>query len=399
MTGARVQPPALLGLAADDLTGATDSAVGFSEHGWRVELILRPNDRPSTMPPTDPTPTVLAISTEARAQSDADAARATFTAVDMLVRAGAQRLYLKIDSTIRGSIPGQLAGALQAWRQLHPDATAVVCPAFPAQRRTVVGGSVLVDGIPVAQTAAGTDPVTPRAVSHLAAVIAGSTHGTLDQLGTEPVLVVDASTDAELDAIAREGSAAGPSLIMVGSGGLAAALGRQWPVPATRPAGFPGAPALTVLVAVSSLHPVAIDQVDHLRRHLGDRQLQILTSTSAANVSAAGAAAQLADQVAAELATSSYEALVLVGGDGAAAILRRVAASRIVVDSMISVGCPSGTIAGGQADGLRLVTKSGGFGHRETLTAIVRGLRDPTAAESSTHPDRTTLQPTQKRAR
>jgi uncharacterized protein YgbK (DUF1537 family) len=398
MTGARSQPPEVLGLVADDLTGATDSAVGFAEHGWRVELILRPDDPPSTVSPTDPTPTVLAISTGVRAQSDADAARATLTAVDMLIRSGAQRLYLKIDSTVRGSIPGQLAGALQAWRQVHPDATAVVCPAFPAQRRTVVGGSVLVDGIPVAQTAAGTDPVTPRTVSHLAAIITSSTHGTLDQLGTEAVLIVDALTDADLDALAREASTADPSLIMVGSGGLAAALGRQWPVLATRPASVPGAPALTVLVAVSSLHPVAIDQVDHLRRHLGDNQLQILTSTSATNVSAAGAAAQLADQVAAELAASSYEALVLVGGDGAAAVLRRIAASRVVVDSMISVGCPSGIIAGGQADGLRLVTKSGGFGRRETLTAIVRGLRAPTAADSSTDTNRTTLQPTQKEA-
>ena len=398
MSGARSQPPALLGLVADDLTGAADSAVGFAEHGWRVDLILRPNDPPSTVPPTDPTPTVLAISTEARARSDTDAARATFTAVGMLIRAGAQRLYLKIDSTIRGSIPGQLAGALQAWRQAHPGATAVICPAFPAQRRTVVGGTVLVDGIPVAQTAAGTDPVTPRTVSHLVSIIAGSTHGTLDQLGTQPVLVVDASTDAELDALAREASAADPSLIMVGSGGLAAALARQWPVPANRPAGSPGAPALAVLVAVSSLHPVAVDQVDHLRRHLGDSQLKILTSTSAANISAAEAAAQLADQVAAELASSSYEALVLVGGDGAAAILRRVAASRFVVDSMISVGCPSGTIGGGQADGLRLVTKSGGFGHRETLTAIVRGLRDPIAADASTDPDRTACEPTPREA-
>jgi D-threonate/D-erythronate kinase len=112
MTGARLQPPALLGLAADDLTGATDSAVGFSEHGWRVEFILRPNDPPSSVPRTDQTPTVLAISTDARAKSDADAARATFTAVDMLVRTGAQRLYLKIDSTVRGAISGQLAGAL-----------------------------------------------------------------------------------------------------------------------------------------------------------------------------------------------------------------------------------------------------------------------------------------------
>jgi uncharacterized protein YgbK (DUF1537 family) len=349
-----------------------------------------PPDPPSTLPPTNLTPTVLALSTEARARSDADAARATFTAVEMLIRSGAQRLYLKIDSTARGSIPGQLAGALQAWRQVHADATAVVCPAFPAQRRTVVGGSVLVDGIPVAHTAAGTDPVTPRTVSHLVAIIPGSTHGTLDELGTEPVLIVDASTDAELDALAREGCVACPSLILVGSGGLTAALGRQWPVPATRPVGYPGAPALTVLVAVSSLHPVAIDQVDHLRQHLGDSQIQILTSTSATNGFAAEAAAQLADQVAAELVTSSYEALVLVGGDGAAAVLRRVAASRVVVKSMIGVGCPSGTIVGGQADGLRLVTKSGGFGDRETLTAIVRGLRNPTAA------DRTALQPTQK---
>jgi uncharacterized protein YgbK (DUF1537 family) len=71
LIGAGLQPSALLGLVADDLTGATDSAAGFAEHGWRVELVLRPNDPPSTTPPTDRTPTVLAISTEARARAEA----------------------------------------------------------------------------------------------------------------------------------------------------------------------------------------------------------------------------------------------------------------------------------------------------------------------------------------
>jgi uncharacterized protein YgbK (DUF1537 family) len=52
MTGAGLQPPALLGLVADDLTGATDSAAGFAEHGWRVELILRPTRPPPCRPPT-----------------------------------------------------------------------------------------------------------------------------------------------------------------------------------------------------------------------------------------------------------------------------------------------------------------------------------------------------------
>jgi uncharacterized protein YgbK (DUF1537 family) len=67
---------------------------------------------------------------------------------------------------------------------------------------------------------------------------------------------------------------------------------------------------------------------------------------------------------------------VLVGGDGAAAILRRLAADRVVVDSMISTGSPTGTVVGGPADGLRLITKSGGFGQPDTLIRIVDRLRN-----------------------
>ena len=46
-----------------------------------------------------------------------------------------------------------------------------------------------------------------------------------------------------------------------------------------------------------------------------------------------------------------------------------------VVDSMISTGCPTGSVVGGPADGLRLITKSGGFGQPDALTRIVERLR------------------------
>jgi uncharacterized protein YgbK (DUF1537 family) len=387
MTGtASTAPPRVLGLVADDLTGAADSAVGFAEYGWRVELALR-TATPRTLNPS--IATVLARTTESRALLDSDAAQRTFTATDELITAGAERLYVKIDSTVRGSVAAQLDGAIRAWSTADDDATAMVCPAFPDLGRTVVDGVVLVDGVPVGDTAAGIDPVTPRTESDLLKIIPGSVRGTPDAVGSARIVVVDARTTSDLDMLAARLAGADHSVIMVGSGGLAAALGRLWPVEPACPVTWPQRRgAAGVLVAVSSLHPVTRQQVSQLRAMWPELveghastgsahiQVKIMTATQAGDVSAAEAAADLADRAAAELTTGRYLAAMLVGGDGAAAILRRLAADRVVLDSMISAGCPAGTVIGGPADGLRLITKSGGFGQPDTLTKIVDRLRN-----------------------
>ena len=106
--------PTVLGLVADDLTGAGDSAAGFAEQGWRVVLSLRPGRR---MLPPDDRPTVLAMSTGTRAAPDDEAAVRTARAVEDVLAGGAERLYLKIDSTVRGSVTGQIDGALTGWAQ------------------------------------------------------------------------------------------------------------------------------------------------------------------------------------------------------------------------------------------------------------------------------------------
>ena len=252
----------MLGLVADDLTGAADSAAGFAERGWEVTLHLRPEGLTAAAAAA---PTVLAVTTGSRAMPDDEAAKATATAVDALAAAGAERLFLKVDSTVRGSVAGQLTGALTAWSRRYPEAAAVICPAFPSQGRTVVASTVLVNGVPVGETAAAADPVTPQTLSDLTQIIPGSVPGEPGDRASR--LIVDAATDTDLDSIAAQLAAAGPELIMVGSGGLAAAA-RPGLVTDRHSADDPGA-AGRILIAISSLHPVTVGQLSRLDPAIG----------------------------------------------------------------------------------------------------------------------------------
>ncbi len=366
--------PRVLGLVADDLTGAADSAAGFAEQGWTVVLCLDLDALGAPPQPGSGTPTVLAVSTGVRAWGDGAATEATARAVHALAARGAERLYVKVDSTVRGSVAGQVEGALSAWSRSHPGASAVLCPAFPGQHRTVVEGAVLVGGVPVHQTAAGVDPLTPRTISDLTAIVPGAVRGAVAQSGQVRRLVVDAATDDDLDALAAELAGAGPEVVMVGSGGLAAALGRAWSHPrvATAEATAVGG---RLLLAVSSRHPVTAAQLLHLDTHPLADHADVLTTRSEPMTSPAAAAADLAERVADALRSQAYDALVLVGGDGAAAVLTRLAVDRILVDGSIEGGCPTGRVDGGPAHGLRVVTKSGGFGEPATLATILGRIR------------------------
>ena len=379
--------PLLLGLVADDLTGAADSAAGFAQHGWRVVLQLRAGGATAFAPDDlDPaTPTVLALTTRCRALPDAQAAQATRRAVEAVSAAGAQRLYLKIDSTVRGSVAAQVEGALLGWEAAHAPVSAAICPAFPGLGRTVELGVVKVHGVPAERTAARTDPVTPLATSDLTRLFPTAVRGDVDHLGARRQVLLDASDDSALDVVALRASTAGPGVVMVGSGGLAAALGRCWSTSPRRP--DVGTGGGRTLVAVSSLHPVTAGQVEHLRARLRTSDADVLTSAGHRETDPEQAADMLGRRVAVAMAEHSYRSLVLVGGDGAAAVLDRLGAVRIVVDGTVLDGCPTGVLQGGVADGVRVVTKSGGFGAASALAAIV----DQLAADQGPPPGRRPL--------
>jgi uncharacterized protein YgbK (DUF1537 family) len=76
----------VVGLVADDLTGAADAAVQFAEVGWRAVLVRHPE---TPVRADLDRPTVLAVATGVRAADHREAAGRTTQAVRELVRAGA----------------------------------------------------------------------------------------------------------------------------------------------------------------------------------------------------------------------------------------------------------------------------------------------------------------------
>ncbi|HEY0283826.1 MAG TPA: four-carbon acid sugar kinase family protein [Vicinamibacterales bacterium] len=393
----------MLGLVADDLTGAGDASVQFAKRGWytlltlevRPEVRLKPDttddpplkvrlkpdttddaplkvrlkpdttdDAPLTVrlkPDTTGDATVMALTTDCRALGNEAAERLTSDAVTALMRAGVDRVFLKIDSTLRGSVTGQVAGALAAWQTRYPDARAVVCPAYPAMGRTVESNRLLVHGEPVERTVFGRDPVTPVTTSDMAALIPLSPR----------VSVPDAATNADLMTIAASISAAGPSVIAVGSGGLADALAATWCAPSTHALAaadiMPKRQTPRILLQVSSMNPVSHAQVARLKSTFPE--VVVLLAPLERGDSKA-VIERLAREFVQHVEREPWDILGLIGGDGARETLARLGASGIrIVDSLLE-GIPLGLVVDGRADGTPVFTKAGGFGAEDALVRV-----------------------------
>jgi len=417
---------------ADDITGANDTAVQFARLGWSTYLALTAGG----MPALDEDQVVVARSLGTRAADAETAANRTEAAIAEHGRA--RHVYLKIDSTMRGSVAGQVAGAVRARRASEPNSFVVLCPAYPAMGRTVHDGEMRVAGEPAHRGPAGRDPITPISTSQVTALVPGSVSvsmgpdaGTLaTSIGraarTTTCVAVDAESDLELDRLAQAIVLLGERAMAAGSAGLALALAARWASAPDDRGSDSGAPAvsspavarqtraaeLPTLVVVTSQHQVALEQVqatlgalppslisssraawdyvatdDATRRWAQD--LVVSTSSpihvvlapplegahpdaASAGRVVARALAMVVDELVS--ARSNDVALVLVGGDGASAVLDRLRAEALHVTGALVEGVPVGTIVGGPRAGLTVVTKAGGFGDATTLTQILSKL-------------------------
>ncbi|WP_299057355.1 four-carbon acid sugar kinase family protein [uncultured Nocardioides sp.] len=401
-------------VVADDLTGANDCGVQFAAAGWPSTLRMRV-DRDAA-----PVPGTVAVSTDSRALDDDAAAAVTRDAVAAEELAAGDHVYLKVDSTLRGSVAGQLRGALTARRRTRPDAFVVLCPAYPAMGRRVEGGLLTVHGEPVTASPAGRDPVTPVRHDLVTDLVGGSvpvpapsgedptaTAAVWGATGAD-VLVVDAADDADLARVAAVLVALGPRAVPAGSAGLAAPLARLWG--GDGEATPPPAGVRRPLVLVSSHHATARQQVDALvagrpdvtrvataaEELLGDAPLPaapdgdgpvVLVSPDERTEPhrSAALAAALGRRTAAWAGDARHrvDAIVLVGGDGAEATLRAASADGLRIHGRLLEGVPYGEVAGGDLDGLPVVTKAGGFGDDTTLLTLLDTLMTDDTTENA----------------
>jgi len=401
----------LLVVIADDLTGANDTGLQFLKAGLRTVVALGPHPRPLSQGERG-AGDVLVVNTQSRALPAEEASR---LAADAARRYPGHMLYKKIDSTARGLWGVELSAVMAA----SGNRLALATPALPAQQRTVRGGRVLLDGVPLERTSLAHDPTFPMRESYLPALLAEQgislvSSITLPMLEAGPealahqlrhvagVAIFDAETDAHLQIIARAAALLQPTPLLCGSAGLAAAL----------PAAFgwaaqivPARPAVagSVLIAASSRNPVTLQQCE-----AADAAGIALWRLSPAALAEAPAAASLCEQVAGHLAggrpaivaldaaepslSGRWEpvaanlartardiirrggagAAVFTGGDIAYAFCQLAGVVAVRLADEILPAIPAGVLLGGELDGLPIATKAGGFGALDALVRIVR---------------------------
>jgi len=216
-------------IIADDLTGAADCGAVFAERGLEVMVWTGWANEGLNIDG------VLAIDADTRCVDPAQAAKAVRAIVEWFGSRDipSRLLYKKVDSTLRGNVAAELAAALGA-RRVHASPSERVpmlfAPAFPAQGRTTINGTQLVNGQPIESTdfsdIAGMlqKGGLSCGIIELERVRAGraALENTMSHMAAEvDVVACDAESEEDLRSIADAGIALGPRTVWAGSAGLA----------------------------------------------------------------------------------------------------------------------------------------------------------------------------------
>jgi uncharacterized protein YgbK (DUF1537 family) len=186
----------LLGVIADDFTGATDVASMLVAAGMRtVQTIGVPAD-PAIVKDAD----AVVVALKSRTIPAAEAVRQSLEALAWLRQAGARQFYFKycstFDSTAAGNI-GPVADALLD--ALGADFT-IACPAFPENGRTIYQGHLFVGDVLLSDSPMRHHPLTPMTDANLVRVLAGQT---ARKVGLVPYSTVTQGAPAIRAAFAR----------------------------------------------------------------------------------------------------------------------------------------------------------------------------------------------------
>jgi uncharacterized protein YgbK (DUF1537 family) len=414
------------GILADDLTGACDTAAAFAQSGLTATVVLDLRSRRRLGAE------LLVLSTHSRHDDPASARRKVRRACAWLRARRHPVLFKKIDSTLQGNIVAEV----ESLRDAAGFATALVCPANPAQGRVVRGGVLWVRGNAHRDLRRSFREQGLREFVSLEGPLAKRRVQAALELGS-PFILAGAATEQDLLCLVEAALGARPKVLLAGSAALAATLARflsrrSRPVaagvpPAVEPgvppgggtAGEPGAldlresrpggkmppstaggtPAATLVLSGSN-NSVTRLQIAQLTRNCGAREFALLSQNlddlhatllsdrcAVLRVPVHGRPDREILRSLAGLAplfrAPHIGGLVLIGGDTAQLVCRWLRPRGITIHGEMVPGLAWGRFIGGLADGLLVCTKPGGFGSSSSLLRAVKFLLGGRAANPS----------------
>lgn len=222
-----------VGMIADDLTGATTVGSLLALQGIAATVLFRPELIEGC--DTSASDAVI-INTASRNMQAARAFESVLHTTRDLISIGCRRISKRIDTTCRGNIGAEVEAMLTA---LGEDYLAVIVPAMPQSRKIVVAGYSLIDSVLLAHTGAAVDPYAPVTESYLPTLLGQQFERRVGHIPLETVLqgkrsmtevmagiyeeggravIVDATTAADIDLIARASLSLGVGIVPVDPG-------------------------------------------------------------------------------------------------------------------------------------------------------------------------------------
>jgi D-threonate/D-erythronate kinase len=200
-------------IIADDISGAAELAGVARAHGLRSEVHTRFDPGSSAE--------VIAVDTDTRSLSAADAAAKVRLVAAEVTAADPKWIFKKTDSVGRGNI----AAEIHAIMEVVDVPQSVLIPANPGKLRTIRDGTFLVNGVPLHETGFADDPEYPARSAKVEDLLSDGSHpvvclGTADNL-TPGINVPDAWEGSHLSRWAEQ---IGRSVLPAGAAEFFAAL-------------------------------------------------------------------------------------------------------------------------------------------------------------------------------
>ncbi|NTX77838.1 four-carbon acid sugar kinase family protein [Serratia proteamaculans] len=254
----------LLGVIADDFTGATDIASFLVENGLPTVQL---NGVPQDDLPVEAQAVVISL--KSRSCPVAQAIEQSLQALAWLQRQGCRQFYFKYCSTFDSTAQGNIGPVTDALLDALGESQTVISPALPVNGRTVYQGYLFVSDQLLAESGMRHHPVTPMTDSNLLRLMeaqaqgrcglvnaaemdrgAGAVTEKLQQLAQQGMryAVLDTLNEQHL---LTQGAALKEMKLVTGGSGLAMGLARQWAQPGQGSPQAAGAPQGAKAVVLS----------------------------------------------------------------------------------------------------------------------------------------------------
>jgi uncharacterized protein YgbK (DUF1537 family) len=187
--------PLLIGVVADDLTGATDVALMLAREGMRVVQITGVPAGPAAIPEAE----AVVVALKSRTIPAADAVAMSVASADALKAAGARQILFKYCSTFDSTDEGNIGPVTEALMQRLEAKVTIACPAFPENGRSVYQGHLFVGPVLLSDSPMKDHPLTPMHDANLCRVLARQTAYPVSLI---PFNVVESGVDAVREKLA-----------------------------------------------------------------------------------------------------------------------------------------------------------------------------------------------------